>query len=358
MEEDPKEFVSLIEDVCSEQKSQTIKCEIAKFLNELVENVDGLYKFIMSFVIDKTDKALKDHIPTSLSFTASQDMGESNPSNSLMAQDMEAVSTTAQEESKTEKKYPETLFTDPELCQIIKMFNLKFSSVSEWIEVCLVTITVTSWLLPTNKDTAILLDQMLQKNLPKLLQDKSQDILIRQRTSMLCGFALDTIFQFSQAEVDRDASLDLILTSMIENLKTTKAKRILALEAINTLNTTCGDDSFGQRIQANFDWIIKKFGQYIQELKLAEFFDYIVDFIKMFHNMMTKDNLQLFLDALVKRVLSEQKELMDARRPKKTLDLRNGAVKVTTSKRKVKNNEMRIAKCWSIIRYIAEDEFF
>ena len=79
---------------------------------------------------------------------------------------------------------------------------------------------------------------------------------------------------------------------MVENLGTNKAKRILALEAINTLNTTCGDDSFGLRIQANFDWIIKKYAQYIQELKLAEFFDYIVEFIKMFHTMITQENLQ------------------------------------------------------------------
>ena len=71
---------------------------------------------------------------------------------------------------------------------------------------------------------------------------------------MLCGFAMDTIFQFSQTAIDRDNSLDLILTCMIENLKTNKAKRILGLEAINTLQTTTGDDAFGLRIQANFDF--------------------------------------------------------------------------------------------------------
>ena len=167
IEEDPIEFVSAIEDICSEQKSQTIKCDIAKFLTELCENVDGLFNFIHSFALDKIDKALKDHIPTRLSFTANVEEGDN-------------TATTEMEESKSEKKqYPETLFTDPELCQIIRHFNLKFSSVSEWIEVCLVTITVTSYFLPSNKEAAILLDQMLQKNLPKLLQDKSQDVLIR-----------------------------------------------------------------------------------------------------------------------------------------------------------------------------------
>ena len=52
---------------------------------------------------------------------------------------------------------------------------------------------------------------------------------------MLCAFTMDTIFQSAPTAADRDAGLDLILTCMIENLKTTKAKRILALEAINTL---------------------------------------------------------------------------------------------------------------------------
>ena len=135
----------MIEDICSDQKSQTIKCEIAKLLNDLCENVDGLFQFILSFALDKIDKALVDHIPTRLSFTANVEEGEN-------------TSITEMEESKTEKKYPETLFTNPELCQIIRHFNLKFNSVQEWIEVCLVTITITSWLLPSNKDSAMMLD--------------------------------------------------------------------------------------------------------------------------------------------------------------------------------------------------------
>ena len=114
-------------------------------LNDLCENIDGLFQFILSFALDKIDKALVDHIPTRLSFTANVEEGEN-------------TSITEMEESKTEKKYPETLFTNPELCQIIRHFNLKFNSVQEWIEVCLVTITITSWLLPSNKDSAMMLD--------------------------------------------------------------------------------------------------------------------------------------------------------------------------------------------------------
>ena len=94
-------------------------------------------------------------------------------------------------------------------------------------------------------------------------------------------------------------------------------------------------------------------------MKLADFFDYIVEFVKMFHGNFTQDNLTLILNALVKRVLLEQEEITSNAKPKKTLDLRNNAVKVTkTSKKRNKNAEMRIAKCWSVIRYIAEHQHF
>ena len=156
IEEDPKEFVQLIEDVCGDQKSQTIKVQTAKLLSDLCEYVDSLYPFVISFTLDTIDRALKDHIPTRLSFTANLTDGENTAVNEM-------------EETKSEKKYPETMFTDIDLCQVIRNYNLKFGSVSEWIEVCLVTITVTSWQLPTHRDVSIQLDQMLQKNLPKLL---------------------------------------------------------------------------------------------------------------------------------------------------------------------------------------------
>ena len=115
---------------------------------------------------------------------------------------------------------------------------------------------------------------------------------------------MDSIFITLKAG-DREESLDGILTTMIENLKTNKSKRILALEAINTLQTTVGDDFFGLRVQVNFDWIVKKLAVYILELKFTDFFDYIVEFFKMFHGCFTEDNLKLILDALVKRVLIE-----------------------------------------------------
>ena len=95
---------------------------------------------MINFTLDAIDRALKD-LHTSLSDNTNQ--SEEN------------IATQEIEESKSEKKYPETMFTDVDLCQIIRNFNLKFNSESELIEVCLVSITVTSWLLPTHQAASI-----------------------------------------------------------------------------------------------------------------------------------------------------------------------------------------------------------
>lgn len=47
---------------------------------------------------------------------------------------------------------------------------------------------------------------------------------------------------------------------------------------------------------------------------------------------------------------------MEAKKPKKTLDVRKGSVKPT--RKSTKNFEFRIAKLWSLIRYVAEHRHF
>ena len=101
---------------------------------------------MINFALDAIDRALKDHLPTRLSLIANQ------------AEENNAMAEADVEESKAEKKYPETIFSDAELCQIIRNFNLTFGSVPELIEVCLVSITATSWLLPNHRDVSMQLD--------------------------------------------------------------------------------------------------------------------------------------------------------------------------------------------------------
>lgn len=116
-----------------------------------------------------------------------------------------------------------------------------------------------------------------------------------------------------------------------------------------------GDDAFGERIQINFDWVLEKLTGYVAKLALPDFFDYIVSFVQLYHGSFTESNLNCLLQAIVARVISEHQQLLETKYSpqRKTLDLRQGKIK-KTKKKSSKNIEFRIAKCWSVIRYVAE----
>ena len=78
----------------------------------------------------------------------------------------------------------------------------------------------------------------------------------------------------------------------------------------------------------------------------------------MYHGSFTENNLSKLLEAIVARAILEHEASIEARKPKKTLDLRGGKAKTTVKKKGTKNIEFRIAKCWSVIRYVAEHEHF
>jgi len=70
MGSDVKEFCNLIEDVCGDQKSTTIKVTTAKLLTALCANVPGFYAQMMCFAMDAITRSLKEQVATNLSFTA------------------------------------------------------------------------------------------------------------------------------------------------------------------------------------------------------------------------------------------------------------------------------------------------
>lgn len=85
-------------------------------------------------------------------------------------------------------------FSDPDLEQVILKYNLKFNSPVELFEVCLVCLAATAYMLEKNRDIHNSFDSFMFNNIDKLLQDKSQDILVRQRASLLCSFTLDLLY--------------------------------------------------------------------------------------------------------------------------------------------------------------------
>ena len=161
---DPREFCNLIEDACGDQKSTTVKVLTAKLLSSLSENITGFYSQMMTFCMDAIARSLKDQIPTNQSFTA-------NSTDDQMADTFNNAATNPETTSVT--------FSDPDLEQVIQKFNLRFSSAEELIEVCLVSMTATSHLLASQRDTHSTFDIFMSQNVDKLLQDKNQAVLVR-----------------------------------------------------------------------------------------------------------------------------------------------------------------------------------
>ena len=235
--------------------------------------------------------------------------------------------------------------------KLLLEFNLNFSKLPELIEVCLISLTTISWLLIQNNDYQKQLDRHLQANLPKLFIDSSQDLVVRHRTSLLCSFVLDTVFQSFPDDI-KCYGLDLLISTLLDQVKQKKNDKILALQALDTLSTSTGNDAFGQRIACCFELVIEKLSEYIKTLQLSPFFDFLEKFLKVFHSNFTSDNLKLIMDALVERVVIELRK-----KNKKTLDLRAKSSKAVKSKAS-KQSLFKIAKCWGAIRYIAESPFF
>lgn len=71
----------------------------------------------------------------------------------------------------------------------------------------------------------------------------------------------------------------------------TGKKKVLALTAIGLLKSSVGDDVFGQRILDKFDMIVQRLTVFVNQLKLTEFFDFLVEFVMTHHSNFTASNL-------------------------------------------------------------------
>ena len=198
---DPSEFCNLIEDVCGDQKSTTVKVLAAKLLVNLSEQVEGFYALMMTFCMDAITRSLKDQISTNLSFTAN-------------APDDQMTDASNVNEAAAQAQNPETsvstrvLFSDPDLEQVMQKYNLRFANAEELIEVCLVSITATADFLESQREIHGNFDIFMFKHVEKILQDKSQDVLVRQRASLLCSFTLDMLYQTFLDADERNSGLD------------------------------------------------------------------------------------------------------------------------------------------------------
>ena len=101
----------------------------------------------------------------------------------------------------------------------------------------------------------------------------------------------------------------------------------------------------------NFTQVIGQLSQTIHESKRPQFFECLMNLIGAFKSHLTEQHLVTLLQALVTQIVQDTN---DNKPSKKTLDLRQGKSSNKDAKNK-KLLKLRIARCWSIIRFLAED---
>ncbi|CDW80715.1 UNKNOWN [Stylonychia lemnae] len=302
IENNPKEFVNYSIDICQKQKSKTYKTQAAKLLESIIDHVDGMLTFTVNFCIEVIQNIM-------------QGGGQTDY-----------------------------------IQQIITKFRLKFESEEEFMEVCLLALTIISYALIKRQDLMRNLDQLVLQHLQTFMSDQ-QSPIIKNRFCLFLAFYLDQLM-LTVPQTTQEINFEKILQFLIGQLGI-KGQKIVSLQALDTLVTQTSERVLTLKIQQNFDWIIDTLANYNINLMLHAYFDFLSDFIKAHYSNFTQDNLITFMQSLVNRI---QKELIqqEEKAGKKTLNLKSkNPIKQVSTKANI-----RINKCWNTIRFIAEHQYF
>lgn len=143
---DPHEFVNYQIDICQKQKSRTYKSQAAKLLECIVDHVDGMLTFVVNLNLQ-----IMSHILNG------------------------------------------TSASDPYVSEIKQKFSLNIQSDEDFLDACLLNISVLSYSLVKRVDLLSSLDELILIHLDKFL-DQGTSVLIKSRFSLFLSFYLDQLF--------------------------------------------------------------------------------------------------------------------------------------------------------------------
>jgi hypothetical protein len=87
-----------------------------------------------------------------------------------------------------------------------------------------------------------------------------------------------------------------------------RERKIVSLQAMDTLQTQMNESLLKQHIQVNFDEIVSFLSTYNRKIKVPSYFDFLQTFILAHYNNFTQDNLVMFMESLVQRIQGELQE--------------------------------------------------
>lgn len=99
--------------------------------------------------------------------------------------------------------------------------------------------------------------------------------------------------------------LDQILCWLFERMTDDKAKDVVQIQVMETLSIQMKKADFQDRINMNFEALVTQLAKANGNQKSLQIFDFNEEFIRNNYNHFTLDNLQVFIQSLVARVLAD-----------------------------------------------------
>lgn len=195
------------------------------------------------------------------------------------------------------------------------------------IETCIVSLTITSYLVPKRLDVVHALNQMLVNNLDLLLQNAP--MIVQARMALFFGYFSDILFK------NESDKFKQTLQFLFESIGYGEDKIVIGYQACETLTTLIADKNLIERIKPLVDDIINIIIKYIQTTELSMFFDFLGDFM-FIHRHTISGRVVEIIHELALRTQIEQ-EAMQAQGEK--------------------TNHI-INQCWNVMRSICESDAY
>lgn len=129
------------------------------------------------------------------------------------------------------------------------------ASEEEFLDICLLSQTIVSYAMVKRPELMQELDLIVVHHFPKLMQPQGVSPLLQSRVCLFYAFYLDQLLSSTPRQT-QDALFEKILSFLFSQLDLPKERKIVSLQAMDTLQTQMNESLLKQHIQINFDEIV------------------------------------------------------------------------------------------------------
>jgi hypothetical protein len=179
-------------------------------------------------------------------------------------------------------------------------------------DTCLIVFTVMSYILPQRKDLIGNFESMVSTNVNAFLEKRPHNlpemddfsnakaVILLNRFSLLLGYYADILFTHEQDAFRQTMEF------LIEGIGNTQGiDEVVARGCVDTIAIVVTDHDVAPRLKLYLDTIVGQLVKLLDTVVFVNFYEFMVDFIKLFAKDLCGDRILSLLNATVSRILKE-----------------------------------------------------